>query len=126
MKKKQRQRKKGGGRKFADGNFSKAQFIHRARKWFLYNTSIKGFLLKYGISRQTYYRFLNTHQWFNKEITDGRHDLIRLKKRNLLQMLQWLKDNPDKAPFDYYFRDIGKFDFDVEIQNHELKIVHRD
>jgi hypothetical protein len=126
MEKKQRQRKKGGGRKFTDGYLTKAQFIRRARRWFSYNPLIKGFLLKYGLSRQTFYRFLDTHEWFNKEITELRHTNIQNKKRSLLHMLQWMKENPDKTQFDYYFRDIGNFDFDIKIENQEIKIVHRD
>lgn len=122
MEKKQRQRKKGGGRKLTDGNFSKVQFIHRARRWFLYEPSIKKFLWKYNLSRQTYYRFLNTHEWFKVEINKLRSDAIFYNRRNRRQLLQWLKDNPDKNQIDYCLRDLGKLNSNFEIQNNEIKL----
>lgn len=124
MEKKQRQRKKGGGRKFADGKISKYKFMQRARRYFLLEHSIKRFLRIHNLPRRAFYRFLDTHLWFKEEITKLRSDSIYYEKKNRLMLLQWMKDNPDKQLYDYFLRDIGNTTTNIVIPNYEIKIEH--
>lgn len=122
MEKKQRQRKKGGGRKFADGRISTSKFMQRARRYFLLEHSIKRFLHTYNLSRQAYYRFLNTHKWFKQEVTKLRADSIYYEKKNRRMLLQWMKDNPDKQPYEYFLRDIENTNTNIVIPNYEINL----
>lgn len=104
MNKLARKRRKGSGRKFADGRISKPRFIRQARKWFMISRSVRHFIAKTRISRQTYYRFLNKHPQLKKEIAESRKNIIKHRK----EMIEWLIKNPDKKVIDYYFRNIGQ------------------
>jgi len=122
-----RKRKKGGGRKFADGRISRIRFIRSARKWFTYKYSVEDFLKQTGVSRQSYYRFLYKNELLHGEIKESRKRLILGEKENRKQLFAWLKKNPDKYIIDYYLRNI---EFKLpEITNHPINVsnnhIHR-
>ncbi len=101
-----KKRKKGGGRKFSDGKFSNRQFIHLLRKEFEYQYSINRFLNNVGISRQSYYRFLNKHPDIKREIVTHRHNLILKRKQDMEEMIKFFRENPEKHIVDYYQRNL--------------------
>lgn len=107
MEKALKKRRKGGGRKFADGRISKARFVRSARKWFEVEISISRFLWRNDISRPSYYRFLNKHEWLKSEINEIRTNRIRHQKETKRKLLAWMRENPTKPWIDYYLEQIS-------------------
>ncbi len=124
MKKKQRQRKKGGGRKLADGRISKRVLKRHILEWFKYEYefSVKRFIKKHNISRQTYYRFLASNSSFRDWVYAKRKEIIKTHKDMRMQMCIWLRDNPDKNMSDYFLRDIGNINTNIVISNYEINL----
>jgi len=106
MKRAHRQRRKGGGRKFADGLFSKTRFTRKARRHFLFQSSVKRFLVETGISRQSYYRFLNRNPLLKIEITKSRREHFEMRMRNREEMRIFFKENPNASYPDFLFRNL--------------------
>jgi hypothetical protein len=109
MEKKQRQRKKGGGRKLADGKISKRTLKKNVLNWFKYRCeySVQKFIVKHKISRQTYYRFLASDPAFRKEVYTKRIEAIKSQKEMRRKLFLWLRDNPDKHMMDYFLKDLS-------------------
>lgn len=124
MEKKQRQRKKGGGRKLADGRMSRRSLKKHILNWFKYEYefSVKRFIRKYNISRQTYYRFLRSTPVFRDWVYSQRKEVIKTHRENMWNMSIWLRDNPDKNMTDYLLRDLNNFQ--IEIPNNDIKITN--
>lgn len=124
MEKKQRQRKKGGGRKLADGRMSRRVLKRHILKWFKYEYefSVKRFIRKYNISRQTYYRFLASNPTFRDWVYAKRKEIIKIRKDMMMNMCIWLRDNPDKNMTDYFLRDIANINTHIVIPNYEINL----
>ena len=103
-----RKRKKGGGRNLADGRMSRRSLKRHILKWFKYEYefSVKRFIRKYNISRQTYYRFLASDPAFRDWVYSQRKEIIRTHKEHMWKMSYWLRDNPDKNITDYLMKDL--------------------
>lgn len=102
MQKQVQKRRKGGGRKLADGKMSKTRLKREAIKWFTYDTSVDGFLRKVGISRPTYYRFLNKYPKLKGEIFTLRSDAIERHKTEMSAIALFYRNNPNSTLVDYY------------------------
>lgn len=110
MEKAIRKRRKGGGRKLADGKISKTRLKREAIKWFTHNTSVEDFLRHVHISRQTYYRFLDKHPDTKAKVFELRNGVIELHKKQIEEMLAFLRENPKALPSDFYLKDIKIYD----------------
>jgi len=98
--------KKGGGRKFTDRRMSERKFKFFLKKEFSKNYSVKNFLFKAGVSRQTYYRFLNKYPKIKRWIFEQRCQLIYIQKKQREEMFEFLSKNPEKSLIDFYIKDI--------------------
>lgn len=106
-------RKKGAGRKLADGRVSEVVLIRELRSWFKEDTSVSRFLNKFHISRQTYYRLLKKHPLLKNEVMRSREELIVYRKERRRKMLAWMKDNPYKSLIDYHLKDLTYTPFEL-------------
>lgn len=105
---KTRIRKKGGGRKPFDNKYSKRQFIRRLNAYFEYNYSVKGFVSMNGISRQSFYRFLNNNPELKEKVFSTKEANKQRVIRNRKERLEWMFHNPTKDYVDYLLRNSFK------------------
>lgn len=122
MKTATRKRKKGGGRKLADGRMSRRSLKRHILNWFKYQYefSVKRFIQKHNISRQTYYRFLASMPAFRDEVYARRIEIKKTHRENMWKMSIWLRDNPEMNISDYLIKDINNLQ--IIIPNEEIKI----
>ncbi len=123
MKNKAQKRRKGGGRKLADGKITEVRLTRLASEWFQQETSVDHFLQKVQISRQTYYRFLNRHPTLKTWISDSREKNIQAKKVRIKNILSFYNTNLEKNYLDFVLKDIGKIGL-PKIVTQGVKIVN--